>query len=73
MRTIVDIPKETVAKLDHWAGRERVSRAEIVRRALAKAVAEQDKPIDWSKYFGAWKDRDIDGVAFQRALRDAED
>ncbi len=69
MRTIVDIPQETLTQLDAWAAREKTSRAEIVRRLLGAAVAEQDKG-SLDKYFGVWKDRNMDGVAWQRELRD---
>jgi metal-responsive CopG/Arc/MetJ family transcriptional regulator len=68
MRTIVDIPSDTLTRLDAWAEREKVSRAEIVRRVLATAVTEQDK-VDLSQFAGIWKDRDIDGLAWQQNLR----
>jgi Ribbon-helix-helix protein, copG family len=75
MRTIVDIPQDIIVKLDNWAAQENVSRAEVVRRALTKAVAEQDRGKDLSRYFGAWKDLGPDqvpkdGLAWQRQLRD---
>jgi hypothetical protein len=75
MRTIVDIPQDVIAKLDSWAAREKLSRAEVVRRALAKAVIEQDVDDDWSDVFGAWKNLgpDVvpkDGLAWQQNLRD---
>ncbi len=71
----MDIPLETITKLDHWAEREKVSRAEIVRRALAKAVTGQDIKKDFSQFFGAWKNFGPDqvpkdGLAWQRQLRD---
>jgi metal-responsive CopG/Arc/MetJ family transcriptional regulator len=74
MRTIMDIPQETITKLDHWAEREKVSRAEIVRRALTKAVNEQNTPHDFSKYFGAWEafgpdEVPKDGLTLQQQLR----
>jgi metal-responsive CopG/Arc/MetJ family transcriptional regulator len=73
MRTIVDLPKDLIDQLDQRAAGEQLSRAEVVRRLLIKAVAAQDTKKDWSRFVGLWEDRALDGVAFQRALRDAED
>jgi predicted transcriptional regulator len=75
MRMIVDIPQEIIARLNDWAEREQVSRAEIVRRALTKAVNEQDTPKDFSKYFGAWAafgpdEVPKDGLTLQQLLRE---
>jgi metal-responsive CopG/Arc/MetJ family transcriptional regulator len=75
MRTIVDLPNELIGQLDQWAEREQLSRAEVVRRALSKAVAEQDIKKDFRQFFGLWTDLgpDIvpkDGLAWQRQLRD---
>jgi metal-responsive CopG/Arc/MetJ family transcriptional regulator len=36
MRTIVDIPQNVLDELDELAGREDISRAEAVRRAMAE-------------------------------------
>jgi Arc/MetJ-type ribon-helix-helix transcriptional regulator len=78
MRTIVDIPQDVIAKLDRWASREKLSRAEVVRQALTKAVAEQDIKKDFRQFFGLWKDLGPDkipkdGLAWQRQLRDESD
>lgn len=71
MRTIVDIPKEDVRRLDQLARRRRVSRAQIVREAV-KFYSIQQSPDPLDAAFGIWKDRkDIgDGLAYQNRLRD---
>ncbi len=71
MRTIVDIPEQDIRALDRCAKRERVSRAEMVRRAVRGFVSEQ-KTDPLERYFGLWKDRDDigDGLTYQQALRD---
>jgi metal-responsive CopG/Arc/MetJ family transcriptional regulator len=72
MRTIVDIPQETLTRLDAWAGREKVSRAEMVRRVLAGAVKQQDEEQDshgLDELAGVWKGRHADGMTYQRAIR----
>lgn len=70
MRTIVDLPTEDIQRLDSIAKREKVSRAEVVRRAV-KRYADQAAPHPLEAVFGIWKDRkDIgDGVEYQRRLR----
>lgn len=65
MRTIVDIPEPDLKRLDHLAQVYRVSRAEIVRRAVAD-YARRQKPDD---IFGLWCDAPVDGVDYQQRLR----
>lgn len=62
-------------RLDTFAAAKGWSRAEAVRQAVAgllerEAAAERaaDKAA-FDAVFGMWKDRDIDGLAYQRALR----
>jgi metal-responsive CopG/Arc/MetJ family transcriptional regulator len=69
MRTIVDIPEALVAQLDALAQRERVSRAEAVRCAIAEYVAKRDVAAS-DVAFGAWKGKQIDALTFVDRLRD---
>ncbi len=71
MRTIVDLPSEEIRRLDGIAKRDKVSRAEVVRRAV-KQYADQVTPHPIEAVFGIWKDRkDIgDGLDYQNRLRD---
>lgn len=74
MRTIVDLPDEQIRGLAEYCEREHVSRAEALRRAVAVLLTEaerrreeREKALD--AVFGMWKDRGVDGVEYQRALR----
>lgn len=71
MRTIVDIPEKQLAFLDAMCAQEQISRAEAVRRAVELLLAQQIKSDTIQEVFGMWKYReDVDGVTYQRALRD---
>ncbi|MFN0095735.1 MAG: ribbon-helix-helix protein, CopG family [Dehalococcoidia bacterium] len=73
MRTIVDLTDDQLAALKAYCDRERVSRAEAVRRAVDALVCQdprerRDAALDAA--FGAWKDRNIDALEYVRALRE---
>lgn len=70
MRFLADIPDSDVEWLDALAADQGVSRAELVRRAVAAYRADSSgDAID--NAFGIWKDRDDigDGLKYQRRLR----
>ena len=70
MRFLADIPDSDVEWLDQLAAEQGVSRAELVRRAVASYRADiSGDAID--NAFGIWRDRaDIgDGLKYQRRLR----
>ena len=73
MRTIVDIPKEQIEALDSYAKSKGVSRAAVVREAVATYLpAKKKKKIDWRKHpsFGSWKPpKGFDSVEYVRKLR----
>lgn len=69
MRTLVDIPDQLLKEIDAVAKREAISRAEAVRRAMAKFVAERTSPATDSA-FGIWKSRDIDALEYEDSVRD---
>lgn len=66
MRTIVDIPPADIRRLDRLAKSQRVSRTKLVRQAVAEFTARNCEAPD---VFGLWRDRNIDGVEYQRGLR----
>ena len=69
MRALVDLPEADVRSLDAMAKTKNSSRAQLIREAITAFLAAKNvDPIDAS--FGAWKDNQIDGVAYQRAMRD---
>ncbi len=70
MRFLADVPDDDVQWLDTLAAEQGMSRAELVRRAVAAYRAElSGDAID--NAFGIWKDRDDigDALKFQRRLR----
>lgn len=68
MRTIIDIPDDQVEELARLGRRERVSRAELIRRAIAAFLRRHDTPED-DHAFGLWRDRRRDGLAYEDDLR----
>lgn len=68
MRTIIDLPSAQLDALDAWCRRDRISRAEAIRRAVAATVGRQAAG-GREAAFGLWRDRQIDGLAWQQRLR----
>lgn len=66
-RILVDIPQKHIDDLGAIARVEKRSRAEVIRNAIA-AYVEQNKPVA-AEAFGLWKDRQVDGLAYQDTLR----
>ena len=56
MRTIIDLPDHQVAALAELCGRENISRAEAIRRALEVMLAEK-RAVGRDTAFGAWAHR----------------
>ncbi|MBJ7438226.1 MAG: ribbon-helix-helix protein, CopG family [Sphingopyxis sp.] len=70
MRFLADIPDDDIQWLEALAVEQGVSRAELVRRAVASYRADiSGDAID--NAFGIWRDRDDigDGLKYQRRLR----
>ena len=67
MRTIIELPEEQLEALDALCRREKISRAEGIRRAVAVLVRQRAAGAD--RAFGLWRDRAEDGLAYQRRLR----
>lgn len=68
MRTIVDIPENQLQKLIRFCEREKVSRAEAVRRALREYLSSVQIEPDQGA-FGLWKGKKIDALQYQKLLR----
>lgn len=68
MRTIIDLPDQNIQALDALCGREHISRAEAVRRAVADYLARHKD--DGDAAFGLWQGRGQDGLMYQNGLRD---
>jgi metal-responsive CopG/Arc/MetJ family transcriptional regulator len=71
MRTLVDIPDDQIEELNKLAEREKVSRAALVRQAIADMLAAKRsvRGEGIAAAFGLWADRDEDGLAYQERLR----
>ncbi len=68
MRTIVELPEEQVRQLTDVCRREGLSRAEVIRRAVAHYL-DVRYTRDRGDVFGLWRDRDVDGLRYERRLR----
>jgi len=66
MRTLVDIPDRQIEDLAMICEVKPASRAEIIWQAIS-AYIEQNKPSA-ADAFGIWKDRKVDGLAYQKRL-----
>ncbi len=76
MRTIVDLPEDQVQALDLIGEKQSLSRAELVRRAVASYLGDHQKNAKskLDQYFGMLKGRTdlfdgLDGVAWQKKMR----
>ena len=69
MRTIVDLTDEQVKSLAALCAAKGISRAEAVRRAVARLLAEEQRP-GRERAFGAWRSKHIDSTATVRGLRE---
>ena len=69
MRTIVDLTDDQVAALKRLGERSKLSRAELVRRAVA-AYLRDHEPDARDEAFGLWQDDPRDGLDLQRGLRE---
>lgn len=68
MRTIVEIPDNQLLELTQFAAEKQVSRAELIRRAIAEYLQRYAAPIE-DKAFGLWAQRGEDGLVYQERLR----
>lgn len=78
MRTSVDLTDEQIEALRSYCEREGISRPEAVRRGVdlllaehreARALLLEERRDALAGVFGMWKDRGLDAVEYQRALR----
>ena len=68
MRTIVDLPDEQIEALKRIAEHSKLSRAELIRRAVSQYLARH-QPVRDDSAFGIWKTRDEDGLKYQESVR----
>ncbi|MCP1673978.1 metal-responsive CopG/Arc/MetJ family transcriptional regulator [Natronocella acetinitrilica] len=68
MRTIIDLPDDQVELLKQLSKQSRLSRAELVRRAVADYL-QRNHSNNGEEAFGIWRHKQLDGVEYQRRLR----
>lgn len=68
MRTIVELPEQQIEALKALSDKEGLSRAELVRRAVAAYLRLHQNENNESA-FGLWQKRNIDGLHYQQQLR----
>ena len=70
MRALVDIPQRDLDLLDSIGRAEKVSRAELVRRAIAAFLAqEKQRGSGIEDAFGSWADMKEDSQAYLDRIR----
>jgi hypothetical protein len=68
MQIIIDIPADLVRQMDALAEHEKISRAEIVQRAMAEYLAKRSPTLP-DAAFGIWKSKRIDPLSYEDSLR----
>jgi len=69
VRALVDIPDKDLKLLNGVVKKLAISRAEFVRRAIAQSL-EPHRKAQKAAAFGLWSGRRVDGLAYQKKLRD---
>jgi metal-responsive CopG/Arc/MetJ family transcriptional regulator len=68
MRTIVDLPDEQLGALARLCEKQKISRAEAVRRAVDRLIKES-KADQKDVGFGIWKHKNMESRKFVEKLR----
>jgi len=55
--------------LDSLRKREKLSRAEVIRRAISNYLLEKPKGNRENPGFGLWKDKKINSLTYERKIR----
>ncbi len=70
MRTIIDIPDELLKRIDTLRKSKGTSRAAAIRNAISEYLERyMASEKNSEKAFGIWKERKIDGLRYERTLR----
>lgn len=67
MRTLIDLPDPQVEELNALSQARKVSRAELIRQAVAVFLSANKS--DTEQAFGLWAQHGVDGVAYQKKVR----
>lgn len=68
MRTIVELPGDQLSHLDAHCRRERISRAEAIRQAVALLLADASR-AQAARAFGLWRGRSDEALGKLERLR----
>jgi predicted transcriptional regulator len=68
MRTVIDVPDKLIESLDQLGGAAQISRAALIREAIADFLQRKSVPRAEAA-FGLWSRRKKDGVRFQEEVR----
>jgi hypothetical protein len=69
MRTIIELPAHQLEALADLCRSEGISRAEAIRQAIAHYTrGRRSRAV--AAAFGLWRQRPIDGLEYERQLRD---
>lgn len=69
-RALVGIPEADLQALDALSAAQHVSRAELIRQAVAQYLVQFKPAAAQSGAFGLWQSRQVDGLAYQNRIRD---
>ena len=67
MRTLVDLPETDLKHLNELSRARKTSRTQLIRLAVTGFLTQNRPGVEDS--FGLWKDRGVDGVAYQDRMR----
>jgi hypothetical protein len=70
-RILADLTPQQLEDLNHLASALDTSRAALIREAVATFVAARSEELKQPApdVFGLWKDRGVDGLAYEQELR----
>jgi metal-responsive CopG/Arc/MetJ family transcriptional regulator len=69
MRTLIDIPDKYLSALAEIGKQEKLSRAAVVREAIAVYVKKHQTKKPLNEAFGLWGSKKTDGIKYQRKSR----
>ncbi|TXH66796.1 MAG: ribbon-helix-helix protein, CopG family [Thiothrix sp.] len=69
MRTIIEIPDLQLEQLARFAAEANISRAELIRRAVADYLQRYATPKEDETAFGLWAAKAEDGLTYQERIR----
>lgn len=69
-RTLVGFSDRDLSELDALSALKQVPRSELIRQAVSAYLEKLRPAAIADDAFGLWKDKKIDGLAYQKKLRD---